>query len=107
MLPLSDAVLQVFPVVMIAYANGDPVKVLGVPLIVIVFEDQEALTPAGKLDGVPIPVARVVVCVIFVKVVLAQIVGVDEGADAVLFGFTVIVPVAFTAVPQPPVKGME
>jgi hypothetical protein len=38
--------------------------------------------------------------------VLIQTVGVDEAADAVLFGFTVIVPVALI-VPQPPVKGME
>jgi hypothetical protein len=55
--------------------------------------------------GVPIPVAPVVVCVILVKAVLIHKVGVVDGADAVLFGVTVIVPVAFTA-PQPPVNGM-
>jgi hypothetical protein len=32
-----------------------------VPEIVIVFVAQEAVTPAGKLVGVPIPVAPVVV----------------------------------------------
>jgi hypothetical protein len=55
--------------------------------------------------GVPIPVAPVVVCVILVKGVLIHKVGVDDGAETVLFGVTVIVPVAFTA-PQPPVNGM-
>jgi len=40
-----------------------------------------------------------------VKVVLMQRVGLDEGLPAVLFGFTVIVPVALTE-PHPPVKGM-
>jgi hypothetical protein len=36
---------------------------------------------------------------------LIQSVGVVEGAVTVLSGFTVIVPVAFTA-PHPPVKGI-
>jgi hypothetical protein len=40
-----------------------------------------------------------------VSAVLTQTVGVDDGAPAVLFGVTVIVPVAFTA-PHPPVNGM-
>jgi hypothetical protein len=52
------------------------------------------------------PVAPVVVCVIFVKGVLIQSVGVDEAAPTVFDVTTVIVPVAFT-VPQPPVKGIE
>ena len=37
--------------------------------------------------------------------VLIQSVGVVEGAPAVLFAVTMIVPVAFT-VPQPPVNGI-
>jgi len=41
----------------------------------------------------------------FVIRVLIHNVGVDEAAPAVLFGVTVIVPVAFTD-PQPPVRGM-
>ena len=51
------------------------------------------------------PVAPVVVWVIFVSAVFTQSVGVEDGAPAVLFTETVIVPVAFT-VPQPPVSGM-
>ena len=37
--------------------------------MVIVFDAHAAVTPAGKLVGVPIPVAPVVVCVMFVKAV--------------------------------------
>ncbi len=44
-------------------------------------------------------------CVIAVNGVFIQSVGVDEAAVTVLFGVTVIVPVALT-VPQPPVNGM-
>ena len=66
---------------------------------------QAAVTPAGNPVGAPIPVAPVVAIVMFVKRVLTHSVGVDEGAPAVLFGDTVIVPVAFI-LPQPPVKGM-
>ena len=96
---------------------------VGVPLIVMVFEAQEAVTPAGRPVGVPIPVANVVVCVIAVSAVLMQRVGAEEAADAVLASYTVIVPVAFTvlekatfctcpppwslcALLQPPVSGM-
>ena len=64
-----------------------------------------ALTPAGKPEAAPIPVAPEVVWVIAVKTVLIQSVGVDDAAPTVLSGETVIVPVAFT-VPQPPVNGM-
>ena len=73
--------------------------------MVIVFPDHDAVTPDGKPVGVPIPVAPVVVCVIVLNEVLIHNVGEDEAADAVLFGFTVIVPMAET-VPQPPVKGI-
>ena len=58
------------------------------------------LTPALLM-----PVAPVVVCVIFVKAVLIHKVGLPEPTPAVLFGVTTIVPVALIA-PQPPVSGM-
>ena len=64
-----------------------------------------AVTPAGKPVAAPMPVAPVVLCVILVNAVLIHNVGVDDAALTVLFGVTVIVPVAFT-VPQPPVNGM-
>ncbi len=80
-------------------------EAVGVPEIVIVFEDHAAVTPAGKPVAVPIPVAPVVPCVMLVNAVLIQRVGVLEAVPAVLSGVTVIVPVAFT-VPQPPVNGM-
>ncbi len=51
------------------------------------------------------PVARVVVCVMFVSGVLIHNVGVDDAAPTVMFAVTVIVPVALT-VPQPPVNGI-
>ena len=75
------------------------------PLIVIVLEAHAAVTPAGKPVAVPMPVAPVVAIVMLVSAVLIQRVGVLDGAPAVLFGVTVIVPVALT-VPQPPVKGI-
>ena len=78
---------------------------VGVPLIVIVLVAHVAVTPVGKPVAVPIPVAPVVVCVIAVSAVLIHNVGVLDAALAVLFGVTVIVPVAFT-VPQPPANGM-
>jgi hypothetical protein len=55
--------------------------------------------------AVPIPVAPVVAWVISVNTVLIHNVGVVLAALAVLFGVTVIVPVAFTA-PHPPVSGI-
>ena len=78
---------------------------LGVPLIVIVLDAQEAVNPAGSPEAVPMPVAPVVVCVIAVKAVLMQSVGVEEAAPTVLVGVTVMVPEAFT-VPHPPVNGI-
>ena len=80
-------------------------EAVGVPLIVIVLDAQDAVTPAGRPVGVPMPVAPVVVCAIAVKAVFIHSVGVEEAAPAVLSGVTVIVPLAFT-VPQPPVSGM-
>ena len=71
----------------------------------MVLDPKEAVTPAGKPDAVPMPVAPVVVCVIAVIAVLIQTVGVEDAALAVLLAVTVIVPVALIA-PQPPVNGM-
>ena len=73
--------------------------------MVIVLEAKAAVTPVGKLVAVPMPVAPVVVCVIFVTAVLIRTVGVDDAVPAVLFAVTVILPVALTVL-QPPVNGM-
>ena len=78
--------------------------------MVIVLLAQVAEIPAGnpfapETPSLPIPVAPVVVCVIFVNAVLIHKTGVLDAAPAVLSGVTVIVPVAFT-IPQPPVNGM-
>ena len=78
---------------------------VGVPLIVIVSELNDALTPLGKPVGIPMPVAPVVVCLIFGIAVLIQTVGVVDADVTVLAGVTLIVPEALT-VPQPPVSGM-
>ena len=71
----------------------------------IVFVANDAVTPAGKPVAVPMPVALVVVRVIFVNTVLIHKVGLLDAVPAVLVGLTVMVPVAFT-MPQPPVNGM-
>ena len=78
---------------------------VGVPLIVIVLLAHAAVTPAGNPVAVPIPVAPVVVWVmaglsalLIHKVLAALLV-------TVLFGVTMIVPVAFTT-PQLPVNGI-
>ena len=59
------------------------------PLIVIVLLAHAAVTPEGKPVGVPIPVAPLVLCVIFVNGVLIHRVGVLKAAPAVLFVDTV------------------
>jgi hypothetical protein len=79
-------------------------EALGVPLIVIVFDAQDAVTPAGSPDGVPMPVAPVVVCVMAVIAVLMTTVATADAALTVLTN-TVIVPVA-CVLPRPPVSGM-
>lgn len=80
---------------------------VGVPLTVIVLLFQVAVTPAGSPVAAPIPVAPVVVKVISGdKVVLIHRDGVEEAEVVVLFGVTVMVPVALT-VPHPPVNGIE
>ena len=73
--------------------------------MVIVLEDQLAVTPVGSPVGVPIPVATVVVWVIFVNAVFKHKIGEDEAALTVFSSTTFIVPVAFT-VAHPPVKGI-
>ena len=77
----------------------------GVPLMVMIFDAQAAVTPEGKPIGAPIPVAPVVAMVMLVSRVLIHSVGLLEGLPAVLFAVTMMVPLAFT-LPQPPVKGM-
>ena len=74
--------------------------------MVITLAAQAAVTPAGKPTAAPIPVAPVVAWVILVRTVLIHNVGVEDGAPAVFAGVTVIVPVALTTPPQPPVNGM-
>jgi hypothetical protein len=63
-----------------------------VPLIVITLADQAALTPVGNPVAVPMPVAIVVECVIFVNAVFTANVGLDDPALAVLstHGVTVV-----------------
>ena len=73
--------------------------------MVIVLDAKAAVTPAGNPVVVPIPVAPVVAWVMFVNAVLIHKVGDEEAAPAVLFGVTIMVPVAVT-LPQPPVKGI-
>ena len=79
---------------------------VGVTLMVIVLEANAAVTPAGKPIVAPMPVAPVVACVILIKAVLMQSVGVLEAAPTVLSAETVMVPVAFKTTPQPPDKGI-
>ena len=76
--------------------------------MVIILLAQAAVTPAGNPVAVPMPVALVVVCIIFVKAVLTVSVGVDDAAPTAQAGapFTVILPIAFTF-PQPPVNGIS
>ena len=78
---------------------------VGVPLIVMVLEDQVAVTPTGRPVAVPIPVATAVVCVMGVRGLFIHTVGMEEATEAVFPGVTVMVPVAST-VPQPPVRGI-
>ena len=84
-------------------------EAVGVPLMMMVFAAQDAETPAGSplAPATPlleIPVAPTVVWVMAVSGVLTHRVGVEEGRLTVLFGLTVMIPVAVTAgVVQPPV----
>ena len=78
---------------------------VGVPLRVITLTDQVAVIPDGRPVAVPMPVAPVVVCVIFVNIVLIHKIGFVEAALTVLIGLTVIVPVALI-LPHPPIIGI-
>lgn len=62
--------------------------------MVITLAAQPAVTPDGNPVAVPIPVAPVVACVIFVINVPTQGVGDEEAAPAVFVGVTVTVLVA-------------
>ncbi len=73
--------------------------------MVIVLLAHAAVTPAGNPVSVPMPVAPVVVCVMFVNAVLIHNVGDELAAPTVLAGVTMMVPIAFT-LPHPPVNGM-
>ena len=70
------------------------------PLIVIVLLAHAAVTPAGKPVAVPMPVAPVVVWVIFVNVVFIHKVGLVLAAPAVLAGLTVTIALLFKAKEQ-------
>ena len=63
---------------------------MGVPLIVIVLAFHEAVTPAGRPVGVPIPDAPVVAIVTGVRALLTHTVGLADGVPAVLSWFTVM-----------------
>ena len=73
--------------------------------MVMVFVAKDAVTPIGKPVEVPMPVAPVMAWVMFVNAVLIHNVGDEDAAPTVLFGVTIIVPVAFT-LPHPPVNGI-
>ncbi len=68
----------------------------------MVLPENPADTPAGKPVAAPMPVAPVVVCVMFVIAVLIHTVGELEAGVTVLFGVMVIVPALLTC-PQVPV----
>ena len=80
---------------------------VGVPLIVIVLPEKLALNPAGRPVAAPIPVAPVVVNVtVGVNGKPIHTTGLEDGAETVLFGVTVMVPEA-VAEPHVPTKGIE
>ena len=60
-------------------------EAVGVPLIVIVLDAQDAVTPAGRPVAVPMPVATVVVWVMAVSAVWIHRVGLDEATLTVLY----------------------
>ncbi len=72
--------------------------------MVIILLAQVAVTPVGSPAATPIPVAMVVVWLMFVIGVSIHTVGIDEAAETVLL-ITVMVPVAFTT-PQLPMIGI-
>ena len=74
--------------------------------MVILSEDQLAITPLGRPDEMPIPVAPEVVCMIFVSDVFIHNIGSDEGELTVLSKVIEIIPLAYK-VSHPPVNGMR
>ena len=64
---------------------------VGAPLMVIILDAHAALTPAGKPVADPIPVAPVVVWVMFVNGELIHKDGAEDAAVAVLTALTVTV----------------
>ena len=70
--------------------------------MVITFADQAAVTPAGNPVAAPMPVAPVVVCVIFVNTVLIHSVGVLDAVLVVFIGLTVMVTLLLLAELQAP-----
>jgi hypothetical protein len=81
-------------------------EAVGVPLMVMVPALHAAESPVGKPVALLMPVAPVVVMVMFGdKAVLIHNVR-GGGLEAVLAATTMMEPVAFTA-PHPPVNGME
>jgi hypothetical protein len=89
--PVAETPLLHPPVRGIEYVKVP--ETVGVPLMLIVLELKEALTPVGKPVAVPIPVAPVVVCVMVVIALLAHTVGDDEATLTVLLAVTAIDPV--------------
>ena len=71
----------------------------------LILADHVAVTPAGSPVGVPIPVAPVILYVTVGNNELIQLVGEGLATDPVLFGVTMIVPVAVNT-PQPPANGI-
>ena len=69
--------------------------------MVITFNAHRADTPAGSPIAEPMPVAPVVVCVIFVNAELMQSVGAEEATLTLFAGVTVIVPVALISAQAP------
>ena len=67
--------------------------------MVRVLVDQAAVTPAGRLVGVPLPVTPVVACVILGRLVLMHKVGVDEASPTEFRALTVIDPVLVKSQP--------
>ena len=73
--------------------------------MVIILEAHSAFTPAGNPVTKPIPMAPVVVCVIFSRSVFMHKEGVEEAILTVTTGVTLIVPLA-TKLSQPPMSGI-
>ena len=86
---------------------------VGIPEIVIVLDNQEAKTPAGKpltpvsSPAFAIPVAPVVVCVMGINSIFIHKEGAELAEDTVLLGareLCVAIPIALFALPKTPVE---